>query len=99
MTTPEGRVKAHLRTRVSQYGGELVFVKYVGRVGCPDTRMRFPNGVLFGVTNAWVETKAKLARGRLSTQQEREIDRMRAMGEVVHVLTTVEAIDALMPAP
>lgn len=106
-TTPEGRVKAHLKKRVEQYGGELVFVRYIGRNFCLDTRMRFPGGSVFVkgrdthnvVGNAWVETKAKDANGQLSTGQEREIKRLEELGEHVYVLNSIEAIDQLLPPP
>jgi hypothetical protein len=105
--TPEHKVKQHLKKRVEQYGGELVFVKYIGRNFCMDTRMRFPGGEVavrtFGISgrvqNAWVETKAIAANGSLSTGQEREIERLTSFGETVYVLNSIEAIDNLLPPP
>lgn len=103
--TPEGKVKDHLKKRVEQYGGELVFVKYIGRNSCLDTRMRFRGGATFVekrcamVANAWVETKAKDASGQLSKGQEQEIGRLEQYGETVYVLNSIEAIDNLLPPP
>jgi len=94
--TPEGKVKDYLKQRVQALGGELVFVKYVGRRNCPDIRVRFAYGSPFYSRNCWVETKAG-KDGVLSSGQQREIDRMRMLGEVVLVLTTVEAIDREFP--
>lgn len=103
--TPEGKVKAHLKKRVEQYGGELVFVRYIGRNGCFDTRMRFRGGRTWVekhqryVENAWVETKAAAANGSLSVGQQRELDRLCQYDEPAYVLNSIEAIDQLLPAP
>ena len=103
--TPEGKVKKHLKARVEQYYGELVFVRYIGRNGCFDTRMRFRGGRTWVektqqyVENGWVELKAKDASGCLSTGQEKELDRLSQYGEQAYVLNSIEAIDNLLPPP
>jgi hypothetical protein len=103
--TPEGKVKAHLKKRVAEYGGELLFVRYIGRNGCFDTRMRFRGGRAWVektrqyVENGWIELKAKDANGTLSTGQEKELDRLSQYGEQAYVLNSIEAIDQLLPAP
>lgn len=103
--TPEGKVKDHLKKRVEQYGGELLFVRYIGRNGCFDTRMRFRGGRTWVektqqyVNNAWVETKAVTASGVLSVAQVREFDLLRQYGEDAYVLNSIEAIDELLPPP
>lgn len=90
MATPEGMVKAHLVKRIRSLGGEVRFAKWVGRRSCPDCRVMLP------AAPCWVETKAG-KDGRLSTGQEREIKRMRDLGETVYVLITTEEIDSVFP--
>lgn len=90
MATPEGKVKAHLRQRIRKLGGQLRFVRWIGRTSAPDARVMLP------ARRCWVETKAG-KDGRLSTGQIREINTMRLMGEEVLVLTTTEAIDEAFP--
>lgn len=89
--TPESKVKAHLVKRIKELGGEVRFAKWIGRNGCPDTRVMLPR------RSCWVETKDG-KNGELSSVQQREINRMRRLGEVVLVLTTIEEIDNAFPA-
>lgn len=91
MATPEGKVKAYLKKRIKTLGGEVRFAKWLGRNSCPDCRVMLPP------QPCWVETKAG-KDGSLSPGQEREIERMRRLGERVLVLTTIEEIDREFPA-
>ncbi len=91
--TPEGEVKAYLRERIKALGGEVRFVKWLGRNHAPDCRVMFKKPRKF--LNCWVETKAPGKRPRPG--QEREIQRMRDMGETVLVLPTKEDIDREFP--
>lgn len=95
-TTPEGKIKAYLKARIEALGGEVRFVKFIGRRNCPDCRVMF-KGVRYPERNCWVETKAPGKRPRPG--QGREIERMRGMGEIVLVLPTIEDIDREFPAP
>lgn len=90
MATPESRVKQHLRKRIRKLGGQLRFVRWIGRRNAPDTRVMLP------ARRCWVETKAG-KDGRLSTGQVIEIELMRSLGEEVLVLTTTEEIDNEFP--
>ena len=102
-STPEGAVKAYLKARITALGGEIRFVKWLGRRHAPDCRVMFPGGRIvcpgdLGETyNCWVETKAPGKRPRPG--QAREHKRMREMGEIVLVLPTKEDIDREFPAP
>lgn len=89
--TPEGKVKDHLRKRIRALGGEVRFIKYIGRSNCPDTLVLLPH------RQPLVETKAELVNGKLSGGQEREIRLLRSYGVEVLVLTTIEAIDNEFP--
>lgn len=84
----ESKIETHLVKRVKALHGEVRKVKWIGRRGAPDRVVMLPD-VLF-----WVETKAP--DGVLEQHQAREHDRMRAMGQVVHVPYTIEAVDSLM---
>lgn len=89
--TPEAKVKEHLRKRVRTLGGQVRFLKYIGRSNCPDALVLLPN------RRPLVETKAEEANGQLSLGQEREIKLLRDYGMEVLVLTTTEAIDEAFP--
>lgn len=100
--TPEGEVKDYLKARVEALGGEIRFVKWIGRRHAPDCRVMFPPARSWPMTgghtpyrNCWVETKAPGKRPRPG--QEREHKRMRAMGEIVLTLPTKEDIDREFP--
>ncbi len=90
MTTPEGKVKNHLRRRIKQLGGEVRFVRWIGRHSAPDTLV-----LLDDIPPTLVETKAK--DGELSGGQKREFARLRRYGFRVLVLPTTEAIDHEFP--
>lgn len=93
--TPEGEVKAYLKERIKLLGGEVRFVKWIGRNHAPDCRVTFSAYSRFYGCNCWVETKAPGKRPRPG--QEREIKRLRDMGETVLVLPTKEDIDREFP--
>lgn len=111
MTTPESQIKAYLKARVEALGGEVRFVKWIGRRHAPDCLLMFPNGELgyevnrddpnlsrwHKVFNCWVETKAPGKRPRPG--QAREHERMRRLGETVLTLPTKDDIDKEFPAP
>lgn len=97
MATPESIVKNYLKERIKALGGDVRFVKWIGRNHAPDCRVMFPGGECRKnlARNCWVETKAPGKRPRPG--QEREIKRMRGMGEIVLVLPTKEDIDREFP--
>lgn len=101
MTTPESQIKAYLKARIEALGGEVRFVKWIGRRHAPDCLLMFPNGELgyegHKVFNCWVETKAPGKRPRPG--QAREHERMRRLGETVLTLPTKDDIDKEFPAP
>lgn len=81
----ERKVEAHLVKVVKAFDGEIRKVKWIGRRGAPDRRVMLP-GLCF-----WCELKRP--GKELSPHQEREIKRMRAQGEKVHVFSSIEQID------
>lgn len=83
----ESKVEAHFVKRVGETGGITRKAQWIGRWGCPDRWCGWPHLR----RAAWVELKGD--GGALSGHQEREIERLRACGETVDVLWTIEHVD------
>lgn len=82
----ESKVEAYFKQKVEETGGITRKVRWIGRDGCPDRWCGWPNG-----RTAWVELKGD--GGRLSGPQQREIERLRACGEAVEVLCSIDDVD------
>ena len=87
--TPEGEIQAYLKKRVEQTGGAFRKLAWEGRRGAPDTMIWWP-----GPSFAFVEVKA--AKGKLSTLQEREINRLREAGFQVAVVFCKDDVDEVV---
>lgn len=86
----EAQIEAHLCKRVEAAGGLVRKVQWIGRKGAPDRFVMFPGRY----PNTWVELKAP---GKKPDKlQEREIARLRDFDEIVEVIDSMEAVDALM---
>lgn len=81
----ERDIEAHLVKRVRELGGECRKVEWIGRHGAPDRFVMMPDGC------AWIELKATGQKAK--PHQLREHARLRAMGQLVLVLDSVESID------
>jgi len=90
VATPEGQVKGNLVRRIRALGGEVRFVKWIGRNNAPDTLV-----LLDGIPPTFVETKAPGLRPRPA--QEREFERLRHYGFRVLVISTPEELDYEFP--
>lgn len=100
----ERDIERHLVKRVKELGGECRKVQWVGRNGAPDRLVMLPMHLATGSVLAknrgysltiWVELKAP---GKLPTAlQLREHERMRAMGQRVEVIDSIEGVEALLP--
>lgn len=84
----ESEIEAHLVKRVRELGGEVRKVKWIGRAGAPDRLVMLKEQVL---PTIWVELKAPGEKAK--PHQAREHARMRAMGQTVIVLDSIEAVD------
>ena len=84
----ESEIEAHLVQRVKALGGEVRKVAWVGRNGAPDRFVMLPGGCM------WVELKAPGQKTK--PHQQREHDRLRAMGQRVVVIDSIDAVDALL---
>ena len=84
----ESEIEKYLVKKVKELGGEVRKVKWIGRRGAPDRLVMFPPN-----HTKWVELKAT---GKVAEpHQLREHIRMRAMGQRVAVINSIEGVDAL----
>lgn len=97
----EGDIRKALDRRVKEYGGEIRAVAWIGRKHAPDVLCLFPDNSHYirvdcrRSQHPFVETKRP---GKDATAaQAREHERMWAAGCVVHVVTTLEELDAWLP--
>lgn len=95
----ESKVEAHLVERVTATGGLIRKVAWIGRRGCPDRLVGWPERTtsigcrerVYPARHAMVETKRPLGKAR--ADQAREHERLRRLGIWVEVLDTIEAVD------
>lgn len=96
----ERDIEAHLVKRVKEMGGEVRKVKWIGRNGAPDRLVMLPPFMFRGKplpvkpTTIWVELKA--TGKKAEPHQLREHKRMRAMGQRVEMIDSLEAVDELL---
>ncbi len=92
----ESTIEKHLVKRVKELGGEVRKVQWVGRRSAPDRLVMLPTG--WDVTaphwSCWVELKAPGQKP--SPSQVREHERMRAMGQRVVVIDSIERVEELL---
>lgn len=84
----ERDIEAHLVKRVKDLGGECRKVAWIGRHGAPDRLVMLPGNTV------WAELKAPGEKARPS--QLREHERMRAMGQRVVVIDSIEGVEELL---
>jgi hypothetical protein len=99
----ERDVEAYLVKRVRELGGECRKVQWIGRVGAPDRLVMLPAVWQIRKDNTlnwlryptiWVELKAPGEKARPS--QVREHERMRAMGQRVVVIDSIDGVEELL---
>lgn len=99
----ESDIEKHLVQRVKALGGEVRKVQWIGRRGAPDRLVlvphdprRFPPGntLLNPPRSIWVELKAPGVKPE--AHQLREHERMRAMGQRVVVIDSIEGVEELL---
>ncbi len=107
----ESDIEKHLVKRVKKLGGEVRKVQWIGRNGAPDrlvmlpearkqVRHDGPNGTSYHAklvrpaSTIWVELKAPGQKPR--PNQIREHDKMRAMGQRVEVIDSIEGVEELL---
>lgn len=98
-------IERHLVKRVKELGGEVRKVQWVGRNGAPDRLVMLPlmyakqfEGETYNHARVdrtiWVELKA--SGKQAEPHQIREHQRMRAMGQRVVVIDSIEGIEELL---
>jgi hypothetical protein len=88
----ESDIEKYLVKKVKELGGEVRKVKWIGRNGAPDRLVMLPPHYEHGTI--WVELKAP---GKVAEpHQLREHTRMRAVGQRVVVIDSLEGVDALL---
>ncbi len=94
----ESEVEKHLVKRVKELGGECRKVQWIGRKGAPDRLVMLPYMTyvndLVMPTAIWVELKAPGEKAK--PHQVREHERMRAMGQRVVVIDSIEGVEELL---
>jgi hypothetical protein len=92
----ERDVEAYLVKRVRDLGGECRKVQWIGRVGAPDRLVMLPPEAYVDDAHCciWVELKAPGEKARPS--QVREHERMRAMGQRVVVIDSIDGVEELL---
>lgn len=105
--TLERHIEARLVKRVTELGGEVRKVKWIGRNGAPDRLVMLPqtwDGCLTpnrDHATIWVEMKApgglaKFPKNAHERAQHREHERMRRLGQRVEVVDSYEQIEELL---
>ena len=92
----ERDIEKHLVKRVKALGGEVRKVQWIGRRGAPDRLVMLPAPAGPGAWMApiWVELKAPGVKPE--AYQLREHQRMRAMGQRVVVIDSLESVEELL---
>lgn len=97
----ERDIERHLVKRVKELGGEVRKVQWIGRRGAPDRLVMIPpsHTEWFNLDSSkyhtiWVELKAPGVKPE--AHQLREHARMRAMGQRVEVINSVEGVEELL---
>lgn len=90
----ESTIEKYLVKRARELGGEVRKVKWLGRNGAPDRLVMLPPRDREENPTIWVELKAT---GKVAEpHQLREHKRMRAMGQRVLVIDSIEGVEALL---
>jgi hypothetical protein len=92
----ESTIEDHLVKRVKELGGEVRKVQWLGRKGAPDRLVMLPWNQLFKPhkSTVWVELKAPGEKAK--PHQAREHERMRAMGQWVVVIDSIDGVEELL---
>lgn len=103
----ESDIEKHLVKRVKALGGEVRKVQWIGRNGAPDRLVMLPDRgrhtrFICGVEtpfyqpaeSIWAELKAPGVKPE--AHQLREHERMRAMGQRVVVIDSIEGVEELL---
>lgn len=96
----EATIERYLVKRTKELGGEVRKLQWVGRRAAPDRVVMLPPELTDGGRLVWVEVKrpgglAKFPADAREKAQQREHERLRAMGQHVVIVDSFEGVDAL----
>lgn len=98
----ESDIERYLVKRVKELGGEVRKVQWIGRNGAPDRLVMLPSRVSRITATPWVEhaetiwVELKAPGQKPRPNQLREHERMRAMGQRVEVIDSIEGVEELL---
>ena len=94
----ESEIERHLVKRVKELGGECRKVQFIGRRGAPDRLVMLPAMACADrqddPLSVWIELKSTGVKPE--PHQLREHARMRAMGQRVEVIDSIEGVEELL---
>ena len=94
--TPEGIVQAYAQEQLKKLGCLVRKISYEGRRGCPDLLVLVPYRGLFRPgTTLFLEIK-KDEQTKPDPHQQREHERMRAVGAIVRTIGSKAQVDELV---
>lgn len=92
----ERDIRKALKARVTEYGGEIRAVSWLGRANAPDVLVGIPPCAFYPMGwHEYVETKRP--EKDITPAQAREHERMRSWGCKVRRIRTLEELDAWLP--
>lgn len=91
----ESTVETALVERIKALGGDTRKVKWLCRNGAPDRLVMLPFSLKGPAKTIWVELKAPGKKPR--PNQVREHESLRALGQTVLVINTIELVDKHFP--
>lgn len=98
----ERDIERYLVKRVKALGGEVRKVQWIGRRGAPDRVVMLPGILVLKNKKPWtpagraIWVELKAPGKKPEAYQLREHKRMRAMGQRVEVIDSIEGVDALL---
>ena len=101
----ESEIEAHLVKRVKAEGGEVRKVQWIGRRGAPDRLVLLPLRVFdwgdmgerpYPRPPQTIFVELKAPGKKPEPHQEREHQRLRAMGQRVEVIDSIEGVERLL---
>ena len=92
MGRPEATVENYLKAEVKRHQGETRKLRWIARRGAPDQFVLLPRYQWHGL----IEVKAPGEKVKRDSQQEREIETLRAAGVNVEVVSSRDEVDALI---
>lgn len=92
--TPEGKVEDYLVEQSAVYGALVRKLAYVGRRGAPDRMVVWKDSIYIDAPGPYIDFVELKAPGKKpDPHQEREHERLRALGANVFTLDSKEAVD------